>query len=47
MFEEVWTEEKALDEYRKIFGKLLDALFKDRAELCDKCYKTLIVKINQ
>ena len=47
VFEEKWTEEKALDELRKIFGKLPDALKKDRAELCDDCYRKLMIKIRQ
>jgi len=47
VFEEKWTEEKALDEYRKIFGKLPDALKKDKSELCDDCYRKLMIKIRQ
>ena len=47
VFEREWTEEKALDEYRKIFGKLPDALYKDKAELCNDCYKKLMIKISQ
>ncbi len=47
VFEEEWTEEKALDEYRKIFGKLPDELKRDKAELCDACYKKLMIKLRQ
>jgi len=47
VFEEKWTEQKALAEYRKIFGKLPDALYKDKTELCDDCYKKLMIKIRQ
>jgi len=47
VFEEEWTEEKALAEYWKIFGKLPDALKKDKAALCDDCYRKLMIKIRQ
>ena len=47
VFEEEWTEEIALDEYRKIFGKLPDELKRDKAQLCDACYKKLMIKISQ
>ncbi len=47
VFEKEWTEEKALDEYRKIFGKLPYALYDDKAELCDDCYRKLMIKIRQ
>jgi len=47
VFKEKWTEEKALDEYRKIFGKLPDELKRDKAELCDACYKKLMIKLRQ
>ena len=47
VFEEEWTEERALAEYRKIFGKLPDALKKDKVKLCDDCYKKLMIKISQ
>jgi len=47
VFEKVWTEERALAEYWKIFGKLPDELIKDKAELCDDCYKKLMIKIRQ
>ena len=46
-FEEEWTEERALAEYWKIFGKLPDALKRDKAELCDDCYRKLMIKIRQ
>jgi len=47
VFEEEWTAEKALAEYRKIFGKLPDAIKKDKEALCDDCYKKLMIKISQ
>jgi len=47
VFEEKWTEEKALDEYRKIFGKLPPAIKKDKEALCDDCYRKLMIKIRQ
>ena len=47
VFEKKWTEENALAEYRKIFGKLPDELKKDKAELCDDCYRKLMIKIRQ
>lgn len=47
VFEKKWTEENALAEYRKIFGKLPDAIKKDKAELCDDCYRKLMIKIRQ
>ena len=47
VFEEEWTEERALAEYWKIFGKLPDELKKAKAELCDACYKKLMIKIRQ
>jgi len=47
VFEEKWTEEIALDEYRKIFGKLPAALYRDKSELCDDCYKKIMLKIRQ
>lgn len=46
-FEEEWTEERALAEFRKIFKKLPDELKKDKAALCDNCYKKLMIKISQ
>ncbi len=47
VFEEEWTEELALAEYRKIFGKLPDAIKDDKASLCDCCYRKLMIKIRQ
>jgi len=47
VFEEEWTEEKALAEYRKIFGKLSDAIKEDKEALCDDCYRKLMMKISQ
>ena len=46
-FEEKWTEERALAEYRKIFKKLPGELKEDKAALCDNCYKKLMIKISQ
>ena len=47
VFEKVWTEERALAEYWKIFGKLPDELKKAKAELCNACYKKLMIKLRQ
>ena len=47
VFEEEWSEERALAEYWKIFGKLPDALYKAKAELCDACYRKLMIKLRQ
>ena len=47
VFEEEWTEERALVEYRKIFGKLPDAIKDDKAALCDDCYRKIMLKISQ
>ena len=47
VFEKEWTEEKALAEYRKMFGGLPNAIKKDKEPLCDDCYKKLMVKISQ
>jgi len=47
VFEREWTEERALAEYRKMFGGLPDALYKDKEVLCDDCYKKLMIKISQ
>lgn len=47
MFEKEWTEEQALDEYRKIFGKLPKALYERKASLCDDCYRKVMIKISQ
>jgi len=47
VFEEEWTEERALAEYRKMFKKLPDELKEDKAALCDNCYKKLMIKISQ
>jgi hypothetical protein len=47
VFEREWTEEKALAEYRKMFGGLPDALKKDKDVLCDDCYKKLMIKVSQ
>lgn len=44
VFDEERTEEKALAEYWKIFGKLPDELKKDKAELCNDCYAKLMNK---
>lgn len=47
VFEKEWTEERALLEYRKIFGKLPDAIKDDKASLCDDCYRKTMLKISQ
>ena len=47
VFEKLWTEERALAEYWKIFGKLPDALKKAKAELCDACYRKFMIKFRQ
>ena len=47
VFEEDMTEERALEEYRKMFGKLPDALREDKQLLCDDCYKKLVLKVSQ
>jgi len=46
VFEEEWTELKALAEYRKIFGKLPKALLEDKEPLCDGCYLKILKKIS-
>jgi len=47
IFEEEWTEEQALAEYRKIFGRLPNALKEDKEALCDGCYRKTMVKTSQ
>jgi len=47
VFEKKWTEENALAEYRKIFGRLPKAIKEDKEPLCDGCYRKILLKISQ
>ena len=46
VFEEEWSEERALAEYRKMFGKLPKAILEDKEPLCDGCYQKILMKIS-